>query len=63
MSPAASLGSGKETSTSIDDLTKRFIAMEEATKLLQPLIDVVKKLAMQVMDQGQQQQALNLAFL
>jgi hypothetical protein len=63
MSPAASLGSGKETSTSIDDLTKRFIAMEEATKLLQPLIDVVKKLAMQVMDQGQQQQALNLALL
>jgi hypothetical protein len=63
MSPVASLGSGKETSTSIDDLTKRFIAMEEATKLLQPLIDVVKKLAMQVMDQGQQQQALNLALL
>jgi hypothetical protein len=63
MSPIASLGSGKETSTSIDDLTKRFIAMEEATKLLQPLIDVVKKLAMQVMDQGQQQQALNLALL
>jgi flagellar biogenesis protein FliO len=63
MSPAAGAGSGKETATSIDDLAKRFTAMEEAIKLLQPLINVVKKLAAQVADQGQQQQALNLALL
>jgi hypothetical protein len=63
MSPAAGAGSGKETMTSIDDLAKCFTAMEEAIKPLQPLIDVVKKLAAQVADQGQQQQALNLALL
>jgi hypothetical protein len=54
MSPAAGSGLGKETATSIDDLTKRFTAMEEAIKPLQPLIDVVKKLAAQVTDQGKQ---------
>jgi hypothetical protein len=49
--------------TSIDDMAKRFTGMEEKIKPLQPLIDVVKKLAVQVTDQGQQQHALNLALL
>jgi hypothetical protein len=63
MPPAAAAGSGKEIVTSIDDLAKRFTALEESIRPLQPLIDVVKKLATQVAEQGQQQQALNLTLL
>jgi hypothetical protein len=60
MSPTAGSGLGNETATSIDDLTKRFTAMEEAIKPLQPLIDSVKKLKSRT--KGNNNRSLTLLF-
>jgi hypothetical protein len=54
---------GKELATTVDDLAKRFVIMEYLIRPLQHLAETVWKLVEQVIDQGHQQWAMNLALL
>jgi hypothetical protein len=63
MPSSAGTGSGQDTAITINDLAQRFVIMEDLLRPLQPLVDTVSKLASQVAEQGQQQQALNQALL
>jgi hypothetical protein len=63
MSSAIGTGMGKESATTVDDLARRFVIMEYLIRPLQHLAQTVWKLAEQVIDQGHQQRAMNLALL
>jgi hypothetical protein len=54
MASSAGAGTGKESATTVDDLAKRFVIMEDLLWPLQPLTKTVRKLAKRVTDQDQQ---------
>jgi hypothetical protein len=61
MSSVAGAGMGKESTTIVDDPAKHFAVMEDLIQPLQPLAEIVWKLAEQVTDQGCQQHTWSMA--
>jgi hypothetical protein len=63
MPSSADAGSGQDAAIIVNDLAQHFVIMEDLLHPLQPVANTVTKLVSQVAEQGQQQQALNLALL